>query len=152
MTKPLLKWDDSYLIGIEELDFEHKKLIEDINILQQELAGHVEKSNIERCLGEIFTRMQAHFALEEHVMVANGYPAYDEHKREHDKLLGSYTETMLNFMNSPGTDSGDLVENELNHWIVDHILTSDKKMSAIIKDTNPRSLLTRIKELFKSPV
>ncbi len=150
MTKPLLKWDDSYLIGIEELDFEHKKLIEDINILHQELAEHGEKSNIERCLGEIFARMQAHFALEEHVMVANNYPSYDEHKREHDNLIESYTESMLNFMNSSGTDSAYLVENELNRWIVDHILTSDKKMSAIIKDTSQPPLLIRIKEFFKS--
>ncbi len=151
MTKPLLKWDDSYLIGIEELDFEHKKLIEEINILHQELAVHEEKSNIERCLGEIFARMQAHFALEEHVMKANSYPSYDEHKREHENLLGSYTETMLNFMNSPGTDSGDLVESELNHWIVDHMLTSDKKMSAMIKDASQRPLLARVKEFFNSP-
>jgi len=149
MTKPLLKWDDNYLIGIEELDFEHKKLIEDINLLHQELAEHDEKSNIERCLGEIFARMHAHFALEEHVMMVHGYPSYDEHKREHENLLESYTETMLNFMNSSGTDTGDLVESELNHWIVDHILTSDKRMSAMIKDTRQRPLLTRVKGFFK---
>ena len=149
MNKPLLKWDDSYLIGIEELDFEHKNLIEDINFLHKKLAGHDEKSNIEKCLGDIFARLQAHFALEEHVMLAHGYASYDEHKREHNDLLESYTETMLNFLNSPGTDSGDLVKIELNRWIVDHILTSDKKMSAMIKDTGQRSLPTRIKDFFK---
>jgi hemerythrin len=149
MNKPLLKWDDSYLIGIEELDFEHKNLIEDINFLHKELAGHDEKSNIEKCLGDIFARLQAHFALEEHVMMAHGYSFYDEHKREHDDLLESYTETMLNYLNSPGTDSGDLVKIELNRWIADHILTSDKKMSAMIKDTSQRSLPTRIRDFFK---
>jgi len=150
MTSPPLKWDNSYLIGIEELDFEHKQLIEDINFLHKELAEHDEKSNIERCLGDIFARMQAHFALEEHVMMKHGYPAYDEHKCEHDKLLESYTASMLNFLNASGTDSGSLVEDELNHWIVDHILTSDKNMSAMIKASNRRPLLTRFKEFFKS--
>lgn len=149
MDKSLLKWDDSYLIGIEELDFEHKQLIEDINVLHKELAAQDEKSNIEKCLGDIFARMQAHFALEEHVMTAHGYASYDEHKREHDELLESFTETMLNFMNSSGTESGSLVENQLNHWIVDHILTSDKKMSAMIKDAPQHPLRTRIKDFFK---
>jgi len=149
MTSPPLKWDNSYLIGIEELDFEHKQLIEDINFLHKELAEHDEKSNIERCLGDIFARMQAHFALEEHVMMAHDYPSYDEHKREHDDLLESYTESMLNFLNAPGTDSGELVESELNHWIVDHILTSDKRMSAMIKGSGQHSLLTRIRDFFK---
>jgi len=149
MTTPLLKWDDSFLIGIEELDFEHKKLIEDINVLHKELAENDEKPNIERCLGDIFTRMQAHFALEEHVMAKHGYPSYDEHKREHEDLLESYTETMLNFMNASTTESGELVESELNHWIVDHILTSDKKMSAMIKDPGPPPLSERIRKFFK---
>jgi hemerythrin len=52
-------------------------------------------------------------------------------------------------LNSPETDSGELVKNELNRWIVDHILTSDKRMSAMIKDTPRRSLSTRIKDFFK---
>lgn len=149
MINPLLKWDDSYLIGIEELDFEHRKLIEDINFLHKKLAEHDEKSIIEGCLGDIFTRMQAHFALEETVMMKHDYPAYDEHKREHDMLLESYTESMLNFMNSSGTDSGDLVESALNNWIGGHIFTSDKKMSAMIKRTDQHPLRTRIKKLFK---
>lgn len=136
MTKPLLKWDDSYLIGIEELDFEHKQLVEDINFLHRKLAENDEKANIEGCLGDIFARMQAHFALEEHVMKVNHYPAYDEHKREHDDLLESYTESMLNFMNSSGKDSGDMVESTLNRWIVDHIQFSDKQMSAMIRHTD----------------
>jgi len=82
-------------------------------------------------------------------MMTHGYSSYDQHKREHNDLLESYTETMLNFLNAPGTDSGDLVKIELNRWIVDHILTSDKRMSAMIKDTGQRSLPTRIKDFFK---
>ncbi len=46
MTDTLLIWDDSFLIGIDELDHEHKVLIDDINRLHQELAGNHEKSEI----------------------------------------------------------------------------------------------------------
>ncbi len=149
MTTPFLKWDDSYLIGIEELDFEHRKLIEDINLLHKELAEQDKKSNIERCLGDVFARMQAHFALEENVMTKHGCDCCEEHKREHTDLLESYTETMLNFMNASGIGSGELIENELNRWIADHILTSDKKMSAMIKDSNQPLLRERVMKLFK---
>ncbi|MDH3513188.1 MAG: hemerythrin-like metal-binding protein, partial [Gammaproteobacteria bacterium] len=67
MTNTLFKWDDSFLIGIEELDYEHKVLIDDINRLNEELSGSDERSEITKCLGDIYARMQAHFALEEHV-------------------------------------------------------------------------------------
>ncbi|MEN8133614.1 MAG: hypothetical protein ABFS45_26310 [Pseudomonadota bacterium] len=46
MTDKLFKWDDSFLVGIEELDHEHKLLIDDINRLHKELARHDEKSKI----------------------------------------------------------------------------------------------------------
>lgn len=132
MTEPRLQWDDRFLIGIDELDFEHKRLIEDINRLHGVLSGQDEMPDVEACLGEIFARMQAHFALEERVMRRNKYPGFDEHKREHEALLDSYTASMLDFINSPGSDRGRPIEDTLERWIVDHILVSDRKMSAMI--------------------
>ena len=77
MTDSLLKWDDSFLIGIEELDHEHKLLLDDINSLHEQLAQYGKISEIEKCLGEIYTRMHAHFALEEHVMKEHKYEFFD---------------------------------------------------------------------------
>jgi hemerythrin len=134
MTDAHFQWDDSFLIGIEELDHEHKLLIDDINRLHKELARHDKKSEIEKRLGDIYARMQAHFALEEHVMKENRYEFFDEHKREHDELLDSYTEYMLQFLNQPGVFSSRRIEDTLTHWIVTHIIESDKKMSLMVQD------------------
>ena len=134
MTDKLFEWNDSFLIGIEELDHEHKVLIDDINRLHEKLAGNDKKSEIATCLGDIHARMQAHFALEEHVMKEHKYEFYDEHKGEHDELIDRYTEDMLQFLNDIGTSSKDRIENELNHWVMHHIITSDKKMSLMIRE------------------
>jgi len=85
MTETLFRWDESFLIGIDELDHEHKQLIDDINRLHEELAGN-QKSEVRKWLGEVCARMQAHFALEEHVMKEHDYEFFDEHKREHDEM------------------------------------------------------------------
>jgi hemerythrin len=134
MTDTLFKWDDSFLIGIEELDHEHKVLIDDINRLHEELARHDEKSVIEKCLGDIYARMQAHFALEEHVMKEHGYKYFDEHKREHDELLDSCTEYMVQFLNDTGVSYSSPIEDNLKHWVINHIVTSDKKMSLMVQE------------------
>ena len=144
MTDTLFKWDESFLIGIEELDHEHKVLIDDINRLHEELARHVQKSEIEKCLGDIYARMQAHFALEEHVMKEHEYKFFDEHKREHDELLDSYTEYMLQFLNDPGVSSSIPIENTLKHWVMNHIITSDKKMSLMVQEKE--SFKTRLRK------
>jgi hemerythrin len=51
MTETLFRWDESFLIGIEELDHEHKVLVDDINRLHEELASS-DKSEIAKWLGE----------------------------------------------------------------------------------------------------
>lgn len=134
MTDASIKWDDSFLIGIEELDYEHKVLIDDINKLHGELVRQDKKLEIEKCLGDIYARMQAHFALEEHVMKEHRYPFYDEHKREHEKLLDGYTEYMLQILNDKVVSFSNPIEDTLKHWVVNHIRCSDKKMSLMVQE------------------
>ncbi|MDP6574129.1 MAG: bacteriohemerythrin [Rhodospirillales bacterium] len=125
-------WSDDFLIGIEELDYEHRRLIENINELHRELLAHVDMDRVEDTLGGIHARMQAHFALEEHVMVSHEYPHYPEHKAEHERLLDEYTELMTKFERAPNLGDRVAMEDILRQWIVDHILTSDKKMSLMV--------------------
>lgn len=134
MNSMAFQWNDSFLIGIAELDHEHKVLIDDINRLHQELEQQSDKSEIEKCLGEIFSRMQAHFALEEQVMKEHEYRFYDEHKREHDELLDAYTEHMVRFLNASSQISIQPIEDRLTHWVIHHIVTSDKMMSLMVQD------------------
>jgi len=134
MTDTQIKWDDAFLIGIEELDYEHKVLIKDINRLHQELARQDEKSEIEKCLGDIYARMQAHFALEEHVMKEHQYKYFDEHKREHERLLDSYCGYMMQILNDTAVASSNSIEETLSHWVLNHILNSDKKMSLMVQE------------------
>ncbi len=134
MTDTSIKWDDSFLIGITELDHEHKVLIDDINRLHGELARHDEKSEIEKCLGDIYARMQAHFALEEHVMKEHRYQFFAEHKREHEKLLDSYTEYMMQILNDTVVSYSSPIEDALKDWVMNHIINSDKKMSLMVQE------------------
>jgi hemerythrin len=134
MTDTRIEWDDSFLIGIKELDHEHKVLINDINRLHGELARFDEKSEIEKCLGDIYARMQAHFALEEHVMKEHQYEFFDEHKREHEKLLDGYTEYMMQILDDAVVSIRDPIEDALRHWVLKHIVDSDKKMSLMVQE------------------
>jgi hemerythrin len=133
MTGILFEWNDSFLIGIEELDHEHKVLIDDINKLHEELIGNEKKSELTKCLGEIYVHMQAHFALEEHVMKKHEYEFFDEHKREHEEFLESFTECMMQFLNGAEISSKNPIEECLKQWVVHHITTSDKKMALMVQ-------------------
>ena len=67
-------------------------------------------------------------------MKEHGYKFYDEHKREHNKLLDSYTEYMVQLMNDTGISPSTPVEDDLKYWVIHHIVNSDKKMSLMVQD------------------
>ncbi len=133
MIKPLFKWSDEYLIGIEELDYEHKDLINRLNELHGELAHYDEKGKIEDCLGEIHVRIVAHFALEEHFMLDNNFKNYAHHKKEHDDFLTVIVDLIEKFQTDPELSYGDELEEQLQLWIVNHILTSDQELRTLNK-------------------
>jgi hemerythrin len=133
MARAEIEWTDEFLIGIAELDHEHRSLVTEINRLHRELRAHEDPDQIEATLGEILARMQAHFALEETFMKEHAYPHYGEHKAEHEALLDTLTTLIGRFETEPGASASDEMEETLQHWIVDHILTSDKKMSLMAK-------------------
>jgi hemerythrin len=134
IIKPLIEWSDEYLIGIEELDYEHRDLINQLNELHEELAHHDEKGKIEDCLREIHVRVMAHFALEEHFMLDNNFNNYVSHKEEHDNFLVVIADLIEKFLTDPELSYGDELEEQLQHWIVNHILTSDQELATVKKD------------------
>ena len=113
ITKPLFEWSDEYLIGIEELDYEHRDLINRLNELHGELTHYDEKGKIEDCLREIQNRVVAHFALEEHFMLDNNYKNYAPHKKEHDDFLAVVADFIDKFLTDPGLSYGDELEKQL---------------------------------------
>lgn len=133
MARADIEWTDDFLIGIAELDHEHRALVRDINRLHRALHAHDDRERIQETLGGILSRLQAHFALEETFMKDNDYPHYAEHKAEHEALLDTFTGYMVRFEQEPGAGAGAAIENVVDAWIVDHILTSDKKMSLMVK-------------------
>ena len=134
IIKPLIEWSDEYLIGIKELDYEHRDLINQLNELHGELAYHDEKGKIEDCLREIHVRVMGHFALEERFMLDKNFENYIPQKEKHDNFLAIIADLIEKFLTDPELSYGDELEEQLQHWIVNHILTSDQELATAKKD------------------
>ena len=90
----LVEWKAEYKIGIPAVDYEHRGLIDLINNLHADLSGKPEKAEVLACLGEIYARISAHFALEERVMRERRYDQYADHKEDHERLLDEIRDIM----------------------------------------------------------
>lgn len=120
----LVNWQPEFSTGIEEVDYEHRELIDLINDSFAEAKKTKSSGAVLQFLGEIHAKISAHFALEEKVMRSGNYVHYREHKEDHEHLL----DVICDFMDEY-TDLQEIDEKQfgqrLEQWFVGHFSTHD---------------------------
>jgi hemerythrin len=124
----LLEWKDEYLLGLEALDLEHRDLFQCINDLYEQCRIQPEGVEVEACLGQLYARLAAHFALEESTMLEMKNPHYAAHKSEHDQFLEEVTGVVASFSTAPGEEHIEAFALRLRDWIVAHITGPDRQL------------------------
>lgn len=123
----LLEWRDDFCIGIDEVDHEHRQLIDLINDLHDVLGGSRSRERIEGFLGEILSSISAHFALEEKIMRARHYDAFRDHKAEHERLLDELRDLMDEHSRGAVLDE-PAFSARLAEWFSSHFRTQDARL------------------------
>jgi hemerythrin-like metal-binding protein len=123
----LLEWREQYALGIPAVDHEHRELIGLINETyarsRQRGAAHGLTAD---SLGELLSRISAHFALEERFMREAGYDEYAAHKADHEGLLDQLRDIM-EAVEADGYPAGELGR-DLDGWFTVHFRTHDARL------------------------
>jgi len=98
-----LEWKDSYSVGVEAVDHEHRELIDLVNRLHQALEGG---ADVEHVFGDLFRSISAHFALEERFMREHGYDQVTQHKADHERLLDQLRDIMDDYREGGADPAG----------------------------------------------
>jgi hemerythrin len=122
-----ITWREEYSVGLPDVDHEHRVLIAMINELAEALGPQTPRERIVGALGEICSRIAAHFALEEREMRGLRYVGLGEHKRDHERLLEDILDIMAD-VESPGRYDPALLERRLSAWFTEHFRTHDAKL------------------------
>ena len=123
----LLHWEDRYSVGIAAVDYEHRELIELINLLYDEAIAQRSKEAVIGFFGDLFKVISAHFALEERFMRERGYDHLTQHKNEHERLLDEIRDIMDDFEASSRFDDR-LLGDALDAWFSRHFETHDARL------------------------
>ncbi len=121
----LFSWSDALDVGIEEVNRQHKILIDIINELYDLIQSGRSGAVIRRVLQGLVGYTDNHFGYEEHLLEKFDYPEFEDHKRKHRALIekvGSFVQRV---------DSGEDVSQELlsflEEWLKKHIQGADKE-------------------------
>jgi len=123
----LITWKEEFSVGVAEVDFEHRELIELINSLHSSARPGAGRDAVIESLGEIFAQIASHFALEEKMMRASLYPGFLEHKQDHETLLDDLRDIMDEVEDDGEYDEAQL-SIDLERWFSDHFRTHDAKL------------------------
>lgn len=124
----LIEWRSEFETGITEVDHEHRELVAMINDLHRQIDARAPKEAVESFLGEVLTRIAAHFALEEAVMRGRRYDEYDVHKADHEQLLDDLRDIMDAHHAGRSADSAGDLRRAVQEWFVEHFKTRDARL------------------------
>lgn len=125
---PLIDWRKEYEIGIRSIDHEHRELIDLINELHTGLAGDASPEAVAGFLGELYTQVSSHFALEERMMRDTRYDDFDGHKAGHEELLDSIYELMDSYGEGERFDFDDRLAGTFRAWFEHHLRGADARL------------------------
>jgi hemerythrin len=130
-----MEWNESFVLGIEEIDQQHKMIVERF----RELSDAVQDAREEEVLAEMAKFLteyaQFHFDTEEQYMKQYAYPDIAEQLAEHAQFTRDAVE--LQDKLSEGADSHKLaveMTGKMLRWVVQHVRNHDRKMAMYIKE------------------
>lgn len=122
------RFDSRFVVGIDQVDQEHRRLFEiagrvhDCLMTDSTTAADAARSAV----AELLDYTETHFASEEGLMAAAGFPELDAHRSLHRTLIAQARDMEMR------AEIGERnMPVELNrfiaHWLIDHIMTRDKR-------------------------
>jgi hemerythrin len=121
----LISWSSQLSVGVEEIDNQHKKLVQLINGLHDHMLAGDANDIMGKVLDRVIEYTAFHFGTEERLMSEHGYPLSTAHIHEHKKLVATGVDLQTKFKSGKATITMETM-NFLRDWLQHHILESDK--------------------------
>ncbi len=131
MQDIFMKWQPGFNLGIEEIDEQHKKIVELINLLNVAVLNQNADLKIRGMLDEMTDYADYHFKTEEKYFRKFHYPLLDDHIKEHEAFIEKVKEFIAKY--EAGLSITFRLMNYLRKWLTNHILDSDREYVDIIK-------------------
>lgn len=120
----LIEWTPALSVGIDEIDAQHRVLVDLINQLHAAIVAHRGTQEVPQILDRLVDYTRIHFAVEESLMRLFDYPDYEQHKHSHELLVDEVVRLRQRML-----AEGKPVTFELLHflkkWLTAHIMESD---------------------------
>lgn len=133
-------FDSRFLVGIDRVDQEHRRLFEIAGRVHDCLTtDNASAADAARTVvAELLDYTETHFASEEGLMEAAGFPELAAHRELHRNLIAQARDMEMRV--ELGERNMPLELNRFVYtWLIDHILDHDKRFGAFAAARPPQS-------------
>ncbi|QSZ42484.1 hypothetical protein GJV85_10305 [Sulfurimonas aquatica] len=124
-----VRWHDTYLLGNDLIDKEHKHLFEIANEAFRYVPAHQRKEKIKNIIHELYKYVIEHFSNEEKYMESINYPALKEHIVIHENIKIKMNEFIKKFSLLSLKEIEDNLALFIEEWVVLHVIHEDSKIA-----------------------
>jgi hemerythrin len=131
----LITWDDSTMsVGNDELDKQHKTLVEKINELNEAAKQGAAETKMEEMINFLADYAIKHFNYEEDYFKGKQFPEAAQHCEMHKTFLEEVTKVKQK-MADEGVSSALVIQvsNFVADWVVTHIKKADHRYCEFVK-------------------
>ncbi|MFX1823360.1 bacteriohemerythrin [Acinetobacter sp. AS5] len=126
-----MEWNESYNIGIDVIDKQHRQILDYINALE-EIRGAGQRDRIKEVLNDLIDYTQSHFSFEENLLEQVSYQYLPSHRGIHELFVKRLNDYRLKF------EKGESIENDLyrllSKWLINHIQHDDQDYVDAVRD------------------
>ena len=121
-----LVWNHDCMVGIRSIDDQHGILLDALNELRMALLQGAEPQTVRPLLKRVNQLMRLHGESEDKLLSQHGFPGLQDHRAEHQRLLGRLAQFDMRFEQRQRGAAFELVE-YLRKWFTSHTGISGKK-------------------------
>ena len=141
-------WDPSLDVGIEAIDIQHRRIVDNINRLHMAQIMS-DRDKVREVLVDLIDYTKTHFTFEEELMAKSGYPQLDSHKELHKAFIVRIKKRAKDHID--GQDVTRDLASDLKAWLLNHIKKDDKEYAPLVLkslDKNNSWIGRTVKSLF----
>ena len=135
---PLISWNAGLSLGIQDIDTQHRKLVDIINQLHDAQLQGRSREVMDKILSALYDYTQQHFSFEEKMLARAGYADLANHQQTHRAFMAKLADLQARHRDPKKPMSSLEVMNFLKDWLVKHIQGVDKRYAAELATAQQR--------------
>ncbi len=129
----IIRWNSSFSVGVEQIDEQHKQLVEHVNQLTRAITKGKAHQELSHHLKFLIDYTHFHFSTEEAFMVKYHYPGLISHREEHEFFKRELAKTLVEIKEHGVTaETLSKIQWGLVNWVVEHIKGKDVRFGEFL--------------------